>query len=167
MYQDEFMTRALAISRLALTEAGAEPFGAVVVKAGKIVGEGLNRSAARHDPTSHGEVEAIRDACRNLRTRDLSECDLYSTCEPCSLCVATMHIAGIARLYYAVTLDQSAAALGHLPQSKRRYTMKASELRAQVGLPVGERRMPAESHRADDSRAVLEAWAAAQLARQE
>lgn len=165
MYQDQFMTRALEISRQALDEAGAEPFGAVAVKGGKVVGEGLNRSVARHDPTSHGEVEAIRDACRNLGTRDLSGCDLCSTCEPCSLCVATMHIASVSRLYYAVSLDQSAAVLGHLPQSKRRYTMKAPELRTQVGLPVGERRMPAEIHRAADSRAVLEARAAAQLAR--
>ena len=76
-----------------------------------------------------------------------------------------MHIAGVARLYYAVSLDQSRAALGHLPQSVRRYTMAADELRAQVGLPVDRRRMPAESRRADDARAVLDAWAAAQTAR--
>lgn len=165
MYEDRFMDRALAISRQALGEAGTEPFAAVVVKDGRIVGEGLNRSAARHDPTSHGEVEAIRDACRNLASRDLSGCDLYSTCEPCALCTATMHIAGVARLYYAVSLEQSRAALGHLPQSVRRYTMAADELRAQVGLPVDRRRMPAESRRADDARAVLDAWAAAQTAR--
>jgi len=165
MYEDRFMDRAIAISRRALGEPGAEPFAAVVVKDGKIVGEGLNRSAALHDPTSHGEVEAIRDACRNLASRDLSGCDLYTTCEPCALCTAAMHIAGVSRLYYAVSLDQSRAALGHLPQSVRRYTMSAAALRAQVGMPVERRDMPAESRRAEDAHAVLEAWAAAQTAR--
>jgi guanine deaminase len=165
MYVDEFMKRAIAVSETALQKPGCEPFGAVIVKDGKIVGEGLNHAAAHHDPTSHGEVEAIRDACRKLQSRDLSGCDLYSSCEPCALCVATMHIAGISRLYYAVTLDQSWAALKDLPQDKRRYSMSAAELRAQVGLPVDERKMPAESRRADDAKIVLEAWARAQAGR--
>ncbi len=163
MYDDEFMKRAIEVSRSAIGQPGCEPFAAVVVKDGKIVGEGLNRSLALHDPTSHGEVEAIRDACRKLGTKDLDGCDLYSSCEPCSLCVAAMHIAGISRLYYAVSLEQSWAALKHLPQDKRRYRMTAAELRAQVGLPVGERKMPSEARRADDARAVLQAWAEAQM----
>jgi tRNA(Arg) A34 adenosine deaminase TadA len=162
MYDDAFMQRAIEVSHSALGQAGCEPFGAIVVKDGKIVGEGLNRSLALHDPTSHGEVEAIRDACRKLGTKDLDGCDLYSSCEPCSLCVAAMHIAGISRLYYAVSLEQSWAALKHLPQDKRRYRMTAAELRAQVGLPAAERKMPSESHRAEDAQAVLEAWARAQ-----
>jgi guanine deaminase len=165
MYDDAHMVRALALSRRALDEAGCEPFGAVVVKDGKIVGEGLNRSALLNDPTSHGEVEAIRDACRNLATRDLTGCDLYTTCEPCALCTAAMTIAGVSRLYYAVSLDQSRDALGHLPQSKRRYPMPHTELSAQVALPVSERRMKAETRRAEDARAILDAWARAQMAR--
>jgi guanine deaminase len=162
MYDDAFMQRAIEVSRSAIGQPGCEPFGAIVVKDGKIVGEGLNRSLALHDPTSHGEVEAIRDACRKLATKDLDGCDLYSSCEPCSLCVAAMHIAGISRLYYAVSLEQSWAALKHLPQDKRRYRMTATELRAQVGLPANERTMPSESRRAADAQAVLEAWAKAQ-----
>jgi len=165
MYDDAFMRRAIEVSRSAIGQAGCEPFGAIVVKDGKIVGEGLNRSLALHDPTSHGEVEAIRDACRKLATKDLDGCDLYSSCEPCSLCVAAMHIAGISRLYYAVSLEQSWAALKHLPQDKRRYRMTATELRAQVGLPAAERKMPSESRRAEDAQAVLEAWAKAQAAK--
>jgi len=161
MYDDAHMERALAISRQALHAPGCEPFAAVVVRDGVIVGEGLNRAALLNDPTAHGEVEAIRDACRALGTRDLSGCDLYTTCEPCALCTATMTLAGISRLFYAVSLEESRAALGHLPQSVRRYPMPAAELRAQVGLPVHERRMPAQSHRAADARAVLDAWARA------
>ena len=96
MYDEKFMRRAIELSAQALDSAGARPYGAVVVKDGKIVGEGLNQSAKNFDPTSHGEVEAIRDACRNLKTTDLSGADLYTSCEPCSVCVATMIMAGIA-----------------------------------------------------------------------
>ena len=71
MYDEKFMRRAIELSAQALDEPGARPYGAVVVRDGKIVGEGLNQSAKNFDPTSHGEVEAIRDACRNLKTTDL------------------------------------------------------------------------------------------------
>jgi len=87
MYDETFMRRAIALSEQALGEAGAGPFAAVIVRDGAIVGEGINRSRAKHDPTSHGEVEAIRDACGRLKTVDLSGCDLYTTCEPCTMCV--------------------------------------------------------------------------------
>ena len=90
MTDKDFMEHAIGLSRRALEESGAEPFGAVVVKDGAIVGEGLNRAAFLFDPTSHGEVEAIRDACRKLRCTDLSGCDLYTSCEPCALCVAAI-----------------------------------------------------------------------------
>lgn len=90
MYEEAFMRRAVAISAEALTTPGTEPFGAVVVRDGRIVGEGINRSLQNFDPTSHGETEAIRDACRNLATVDLTGCELYTSCEPCPLCVAAM-----------------------------------------------------------------------------
>ena len=85
---------------LAILADGAER--GIVVKDGQIVGEGLNRSTGNFDPTSHGEVEAIRDACRNLKTLQLTDCDLYTSAEPCSMCVSTMLVAGIARMYYGV-----------------------------------------------------------------
>ncbi|MET0333728.1 MAG: deaminase, partial [Rhizobacter sp.] len=68
MYDPRFMSRAIALSQEALTTPGTEPFGAVVVKDGAIVGEGFNHSLVHFDPTSHGEVEALRDACRKLKT---------------------------------------------------------------------------------------------------
>lgn len=106
MYEERFMRRAIALSAEALTRPGCEPFAAVVVREGRIVGEGINRSLLAHDPTSHGEIEAIRDACRNLASVYLRGCELYSSCEPCALCVAAIEIAGIARLYYAAGLAQ-------------------------------------------------------------
>lgn len=158
MYDDSFMRRAIEISERALTEPGTEPFGAVVVRDGRIVGEGLNRSLADLDPTSHGETEAIRNACRVLGTVDLRGCDLYTSCEPCAMCVATMNIAGIANLYYAADMGHAADALGGLPESAR-FPIDALYLRHECGRPVETRDMPAEQSHADEAAAILHRWA--------
>ena len=138
MYEERFMKRAIDISAEALTTPGTQPFGAVVVKDGKIVGEGINRSAMNHDPTSHGETEAIRDAARKLGTVDLRGTVLYSSCEPCPLCVSAMLIAGVSELYYAAGMDQAGAALGPLPESVR-FPIDVDLMRSQCGLPAGAR----------------------------
>lgn len=158
MYEERFMKRAIALSREALTKPGTQPFAAVVVKDGAIVGEGINHSAAHFDPTSHGETEAIRDACRKLQCVDLSGCDLYSSCEPCALCVATMHITGIGKLYYAASLSESGAAFEGIPASVR-HPIDVEVLTSECSLPVDKRRMPAEKKLAHEAIAVLEAWA--------
>jgi len=158
MYDERFMKRAIDISRRALTEMGTEPFGAVVVRAGTIVGEGLNHSVAHWDPTSHGETEAIRDACRRLGTVDLSGSDLYSSCEPCALCVAAMNIVGIRKLYYASSLDQSGAAFAGVTRAAR-HPIDVLELRAESGKPTAGRKMPAEQKLDAEALAVLEEWA--------
>ena len=125
----------------------------MVVKDGKIVGEGLNESAKKFDPTSHGEVEAVRDACRNLKTTDLSGCELYTSCEPCSVCVSTMIMAGISRMYYGASLDairRGRAAPDHAA---------AGAAGARAGRPAGDKRsMPAEQKLGDEAIAVLKAW---------
>ena len=161
MYDDKFMRRAIELSAKALDTPGTRPYGAVVVKDGKIVGEGLNESAKKFDPTSHGEVEAVRDACRNLKTTDLSGCELYTSCEPCSVCVSTMIMAGISRMYYGASLEQSAAVVPR-PALPPPTTL----VREQVGLPVGEREMlPAETKLPGEAIAVLETWVKKQQAR--
>ena len=154
MYDEKFMRRAIELSAQALQQDGARPYGAVVVMDGRIVGEGLNLAAKNFDPTSHGEVEAVRDACRNLKTTDLSGADLYTSCEPCSVCVATMLMAGIGRMYYGASLEQSAAVV---PRPK--MPPPTTLVRQQVGLPAGERSMlPAEAKLSGAAIAVLEAW---------
>ena len=135
MYDEKFMRRAIELSAQAIDTPGARPYGAVVVKDGKIVGEGLNQSAKNFDPTSHGEVEAVRDACRNLKTTDLSGTDLYTSCEPCSVCVATMLMAGVSRMYYGASLDQSGAVM-----PRAAAAAAGLQVRAQVGLAGGEPR---------------------------
>jgi guanine deaminase len=153
---DTFIQRAIAISREALSKPGCAPFGAVVVKDDRIVGEGLNHSTAHFDPTSHGEVEAIRHACANLQSLDLTDCDLYSSCEPCALCVAAMQIVGIRKLYYAASLKQSAAALG----AALRPAIDVDLLRAEAGSSLADRRMPAQQLADADALVILKVWAA-------
>jgi tRNA(Arg) A34 adenosine deaminase TadA len=158
MYQERFMRRAIEISAQALTTPGTEPFGAVVVRDGAIIGEGINRSVMNHDPTSHGETEAIRDACRNLGTVDLRGSTLYSSCEPCPLCVAAMNIAGIAQLYYAADMDQAGAAIGDLPETAR-FPIDVGLLVHECGRSVGTRKMPADQKLGDEAGQILRAWA--------
>jgi guanine deaminase len=158
MYVEAFMKRAIELSQEALTRPGTEPFGAVVVKDGAIVGEGLNHSRAHFDPTSHGEVEAIRDACRRLECVDLSGCDLYTSCEPCAMCVATMEIAGIAKLYYAASMQQSRQAFASLTKEQR-HPIDPERLRSEAGAPVHARLTPSEQHMDAEAVHILATWA--------
>jgi tRNA(Arg) A34 adenosine deaminase TadA len=160
MTQDDatFMARAIDLSRLALEQPGLRPFGAVVVKDGRIVGEGVNAQNGKHDPTSHGEVEAIRAACAALATTDLAGCTLYTSCEPCAMCTATMHLAGIERVVYAASADDSAAAFA--AHGRRAGPWPPAELRAQVARPIDARDMPANQCHRDAAVAVIDAFAA-------
>ena len=92
-----------------LTNAGG-PFGCVIVKAGAIIGRGWNRVTSDNDPTAHAEVTAIRDACRNLQTFQLDGCEVYTSCEPCPMCMGAIYWARPARVYYAATRNDAAAA---------------------------------------------------------
>ncbi len=163
-YDEAFMRRAIEISAEALTTPGTEPFGAVVVRDGHVIGEGINRSVQNHDPTSHGETEAIRDACRKLGTVNLRGCDLYTSCEPCALCVAAMEIAGITNLYYAASMGQAGAALGALPETVR-FPIDVDRLRHECAHPVDQRHLPATQALAKDAGEILEDWARHALAR--
>ena len=160
MEEESILRRAIALSAEAAATPGSEPFGAVVARDGQVVGEGFNRSRSLLDPTSHGETEAIRDACRRLGTLDLSGCVLFSSCEPCALCVAAMEIAGIARVVYAASLADSARVLAGVPRDRRRGGDVAA-LRREAGAPIGQGRMPARRALVAEAVAVLEAWAAA------
>lgn len=96
----EFMKIALEEAYAGIRAGDGGPFGAVVVKDGEIVGRGHNRVLINRDPTCHGEMEAIRDACRNLGTHDLSGCEIYTTAEPCPMCLGGILWANIRTVYY-------------------------------------------------------------------
>ena len=158
--QEKFMIRAIEIARESVDTPGTLPYGAVVVKNGEIVGEGLNRSTANFDPTSHGEVEAIRDACRRLSLTSLKGADLYTSSEPCSMCVATMYQVCIERLFYAGAASDSAEFFQRLAQHDPKWTrsMSNQQLRHQVGLPIDERDMMAKQVLKKDILAVFEVF---------
>ena len=99
---DEFMRRAIALA-LDNIRAGGGPFGAVIAQRGRIIAEGANRVTATNDPTAHAEVVAIREACQALKNFQLEGCELYTTCEPCPMCLGAIYWARLRRVYYANT----------------------------------------------------------------
>lgn len=103
-----FMRMAIELSKENIDRGGG-PFGAVIVRDGKLISRGANRVVPNNDPTAHAEVEAIRNACRELGTFDLKGCTVYSSCEPCPMCLSALYWAGIERICYANTKRDAAA----------------------------------------------------------
>ncbi|HZQ46243.1 MAG TPA: nucleoside deaminase [Verrucomicrobiae bacterium] len=106
--KNAFMMKAIRISIQMMRRGKGGPFGAVVVRNGKIVGRGWNQVTSANDPTAHAEVVAIRDACRRLKTFQLHDCDLYTSCEPCPMCLSAMYWARLKKVYYANTRKDAA-----------------------------------------------------------
>ncbi|MEI7534702.1 MAG: nucleoside deaminase [Verrucomicrobiae bacterium] len=97
----EFMREAIRLSLIKMQSGQGGPFGAVVVRRGKIIARGWNRVTSANDPTAHAEVMAIRAACRKLKTFQLADCELYTSCEPCPMCLAAIYWARLKKVYYA------------------------------------------------------------------
>ena len=98
----EFMKKAIELS-IESVNSGGGPFGCVIVKNDKIISEGSNKVTSSNDPTAHGEIVAIREACKKINNFSLSGCELYSTCEPCPMCLSAIYWARIDKIYYANT----------------------------------------------------------------
>ena len=101
--KNAFMKRAIELSIKSVNNGGG-PFGSVIVKGDKIIAEGSNKVTSNNDPTAHGEIVAIREACKKLNNFSLNGCDLYSTCEPCPMCLSAIYWARIAVSYTHLTL---------------------------------------------------------------
>ncbi|MBK1826568.1 nucleoside deaminase [Haloferula rosea] len=108
MNPEPFMRRAIELARNGMQRGDGGPFGAVVVRDGTIIGEGWNRVVADNDPTAHGEVTAIRDACTKLGNFDLTGCEIHTTGEPCPMCLGAIHWARIGRIYYGFRIEDAA-----------------------------------------------------------
>ena len=106
----EFLRRAIALATENVLHGTGGPFGAVIVRNGRIMGEGVNTVTASHDPTAHGEVNAIRAACKALGTFSLAGCELYTSCEPCPMCLAAVYWARIDAIYYGASAADAAHA---------------------------------------------------------
>ena len=105
--ENKFMQMAIEQARTGIHSGHGGPFGAIIVKDGVVFGRGHNRVLKNNDPTCHGEVAAIRDACANLDTFDLSGCELYTTGEPCHMCLCACMWANIERVYYGCTIEDN------------------------------------------------------------
>ena len=104
---NKFMRRAIELSINSVSEGGG-PFGSVIVKNKEIIAEGVNQVTSNNDPTAHGEITAIREACKFLNTFDLSGTEIYTSCEPCPMCLSAIYWARIDKIYYANTKADAA-----------------------------------------------------------
>ena len=104
---NEFMKVAKEISEENLYDNTGGPFGACVVKDGKVIGQGDNNVLRKKDPTAHAEIEAIRDACKNINSYDLSNCELYTSCYPCPMCLSAIIWSNIKKVYYGNTKEDA------------------------------------------------------------
>ncbi len=139
----EFMRRAIELAQNGIDNGAGGPFGAVVVKDGKIVGEGCNQVTSTNDPTAHAEIVAIRNACQNLANFQLTDCTVYTSCEPCPMCLGAIYWARPAQIFFACT-HEDAAQVGfddqfiyeeiELPIEKR--SIKSTNLLREEGLKV-------------------------------
>lgn len=109
MSHDPFMQRAVQLALENMRGPDGGPFGAVIVRNGEIIAEGTNQVAPLNDPTAHAEVVAIRRACEKLKTFHLRDCDIYTSCEPCPMCLGAIYWTHLRRIYYANTRAEAAA----------------------------------------------------------
>lgn len=107
---EKFMRYAIELGRKGMETGNGGPFGAIVVKNGKIIGEGWNRVLSSNDPTAHGEIVAIRDACKNIQSYDLSGCEIYTSGEPCPMCLSAIYWARLNRIFYGFKIQAAAEA---------------------------------------------------------
>jgi len=107
--EKKFLGRAVELSRSGIQAGQGGPFGCVIVLNNEIVGEGCNMVTSTNDPTAHAEVVAIRNACKNLGTFQLDECDVYTSCEPCPMCLGALYWARVRKVVYANTRHEAAA----------------------------------------------------------
>ncbi len=142
-----FMKEAIALAMSNVEDSHGGPFGAVVVKDGEIIGAGANQVTASSDPTAHAEIVAIRQASAHLGTFDLSECEIYASCEPCPMCLGAIYWAKIDKLYYAATKDDAAKA-----------SFDDSYIYKEFALPKNERSLSSLQMMRDDAVKVFEAW---------
>ena len=146
MEDKDFMRQAIALA-VDNVENGGGPFGAVIVKDGKVVATGTNRVTPNNDPTAHAEVCAIRAACAKLGTFNLSGCVLYTSCEPCPMCLGAIYWAHIDKIYYAANQHDAAA-----------VDFDDSFIYRELELKPEQRHKPMENILHDEALAPFKAW---------
>jgi tRNA(Arg) A34 adenosine deaminase TadA len=149
MNHTQFMGKAIDLSRKMMRAGKGGPFGAVVVCNGKIVARGYNQVTSTNDPTAHAEITAIREACKKLKTFQLDDCELYTSCEPCPMCLSAIYWARIKKIYFGNT-RQDAAAIG----------FDDDFIYQEIPLPIKERKIPMKQLMRKDAKAAFDEWQA-------
>jgi tRNA(Arg) A34 adenosine deaminase TadA len=144
--ENPFMARAIELS-IQNVRNGGGPFGAVVVKARSIVGEGANQVTATNDPTAHAEMLAIRNACSKLKAFDLEGCEIYSSCEPCPMCMGAIYWARVASVFFANAAEDAAVA-----------GFDDALIYRELALPFQQRKIPMVQMMREQAAAAFRAW---------
>ena len=146
--KNKLMREAIRISLEKMRCNHGGPFGAVVVRRGQIVGRGWNQVTSTNDPTAHAEVVAIRAACKRLKTFSLADCELYTSCEPCPMCLAAIYWARLQKVYYANTRADAA-----------RIQFDDAFLYREVARPISQRKIPMRQLLRREALKVFSEWA--------
>ena len=140
------MKRAIELSVESVNNGGG-PFGCVVVKGDKIIAEGSNKVTSNNDPTAHGEIVAIREACKKLNNFSLNQCELYSTCEPCPMCLSAIYWARIKKIYY-----------GNTREDARKIDFDDSLIYTELQKSIDKRKIPMIQIMGNEALKAFELW---------
>ena len=143
---NQFMKHAIELS-IKSVNSGTGPFGAVIVKDNKIISEGFNIVTSSNDPTSHAEIVAIRNACKSLNNFALNDCDLYTTCEPCPMCLSAIYWARIDRVYYANTRKDA-----------QKIDFSDSMIYEELNKTIKDRKIPMHQMMREEAIKAFEMW---------
>ncbi len=143
----DFMREAIRLSRQKMRANQGGPFGAISVRNGKVVGRGWNQVTSSNDPTAHAEVTAIRDACKKLKRFQLDDCELYTSCEPCPMCLGAVYWARLDRVFYANTRQDAAA-----------IQFDDALIYNQIRLPIPRRKIVMKSLLRSEALEVFKEW---------
>lgn len=145
--EEKFMRRAIELARNGMDNNEGGPFGCVIVKDGEIIAEGNNRVTTWNDPTAHAEVVAIRNACEKLDTFQLTGCEVYTSCEPCPMCLGAIYWARPSKVYYAANKNDAADA-----------GFDDSFIYEELNLPPDQKNIPLIPFKRDAAVEVFEKW---------
>ncbi len=148
MSHENFMREAIKLADESMQSGRGGPFGCVIVRSGQIVGRGSNRVTSTYDPTAHAEVTAIRDACRRLKTFQLDDCELYTSCEPCPMCLSAIYWARFRKVYF-----------GNTRQDAARIEFDDEFLYREVALPIAKRKIPMKQLLRGEALTAFKEWA--------
>jgi len=143
----KFMREAIRLSIQMMRRGKGGPFGAVVVRDGKVVGRGSNQVTSANDPTAHAEIVAIREACKRLKTFQLDDCDLYTSCEPCPMCLSAIYWARLGNVFYGNTRKDAA-----------RINFDDDFIYREVALPIRKRALKMKQLLHDEALAAFAEW---------